>query len=52
MALAIGAFACLTLLAFGATPLFVTLHAIHKTLVFVVPTVPICFHTSGCGTLA
>ena len=40
------------LLALGAAPLLVTLRATHKTLVALVPTVPLCFHSSGLGTLA
>ena len=52
VALAVNAFLRLALLALGAVPLLVTLLAISKTLVVHVPTVPLCFHPSGLGTLA
>ena len=52
VALAMNAFPHLALLALGAVPLLVTLLATNKTLVVVVPTVPLCFHPSGLGTLA
>ena len=52
VALAINAFPRLALLALGAVPLLVTLLATNKTLVVLVPTVPLCFHPSGLGTLA
>ena len=51
VALAMNAFPRLALLALGAVPLIVTLLATNKTLVLV-PTVPLCFHSSGLGTLA
>ena len=46
------AFLCLALLALGAVPVVLTLLAINKTLVVLLPTVPLCFHPSGLGTLA
>ena len=52
VALAMNAFPRLALLALGAVPLLVTLLATNKTLVVLVPTVPLCFHSSGLGTLA
>ena len=52
VALAMNAFPRLALLAFGAVPLLVTLLAINKTLVDLVPTVPLCFHSRGLATLA
>ena len=52
VALAMNAFPRLALLALGAVPLLVTLIATNKTLVVLVPTVPLCFHPSGLGTLA
>ena len=52
VALATNAFPRLALLALGAVPLLVTLLATNKTLVIAVPTVPLCFHPSGLGTLA
>ena len=52
VALAMYAFPRLALLALGAAPLLVTLLAAKKTLVALVPTVPLCFHPSGLGTLA
>ena len=42
----------LPLLALGEIPLLVSLFDTYETLVVVVPTVPLCFHTSGLGTLA
>ena len=45
------AFPRLTPLAFGVVPLLVTLLP-HKTLVVVVPAVPLWFDTNGLGTLA
>ena len=52
VALAMNAFPRLALLALGAVPLLVTLRATNKTLVILVPTVSLCFHSSGLGTLA
>ena len=52
VALAMNAFLRLALLALGAVPVLVTLLATSKTLVVLVPTVPLCFHPSGLGTLA
>ena len=52
VALTMDAFPHLALLALGAVPLLVTLLATNKTLVVIVPTVPLCFHPSGLGTLA
>ena len=52
MALAMNAFPRLALLPLGAVPLLVILLATNKTLVILVPTVPLCFHSSGLGTLA
>ena len=52
VALAMNALPRLALLAAGAVPLLVTLLAANKTLVVLVLTVPICFHSSGLGTLA
>ena len=52
VALAMDAFLRLTLLALGAVPLLVSLLATYETLVVVVPTVPLCFHTSSLGILA
>ena len=52
MVLAVDAFPHLTLLALGAIPLLVTLLATHKTLLVVVPTVPLPFHTSSLRILA
>ena len=52
VALAMNAFPRLALLHLGAVPLLVTLLATNKTLVVVVPAVPLCFHPSGLGTLA
>ena len=46
------AFPRLTLLALGAVPLLVSLLATYGTLVGVVPTTPLWFHTSGLGILA
>ena len=46
LALTMDAFPRLTLLALGADPLLVTLFATPKALL-VVPTVPLCFHTSS-----
>ena len=51
VALAMNTFPRLALLALGAVPVLVTLLATNETLVFV-PTVPLCFHPSGRGTLA
>ena len=50
--LAMNAFPRPALLALGAVPLLVTLLATSKALVVLVPTVPLCFHPSGLGTLA
>ena len=52
VALAMNVFLRLALLALGAVPLLVTLLATDETLVSLVPTVPLCFHPSGLGTLA
>ena len=52
VALAMNAFPRVALLALGAVPLLVTLLVTNKTLVILVPTVPLCFHSSGLGTLA
>ena len=52
VALAMNAFPRLALLALGAVPLLVTLLTTNKKLVVLVPTVPLCFHPSGLGTLA
>ena len=51
VALAMNAFTRLALLALGAVPLLVTSLATNKTLVVLVPTVALCFHPSGFGTL-
>ena len=51
VALALNAFPRLALLALGAVSLLVTLLATNKTLSVLVPTVPLCFHPSGRGTL-
>ena len=40
------------LLASGAIPLLVSLLATYETLVVVLPTIPLCFHTSSLGILA
>ena len=50
--LTMNTFLRLALLALGAVPLLVTLLVTNKTLVILVPTVPLCFHSSGLGTLA
>ena len=52
LALAMNAFPRLAPLALGAVPLLVTLLATNKTLVVVIPTVPLCFHPSGLATQA
>ena len=52
VALAMNALPRLTPLAFEAVPLLVTMLATNKTLAVLVPTVPLCFHPSGLGTLA
>ena len=52
VALAMNAFLRLTVSALGAVLLLVTLLALNKTLVVLVLTVPLCFHSSGLGTLA
>ena len=52
VALTMNAFPHLALLALGAVPLLVILLATNKTLVVLVPTVPLCFHPSSVGTLA
>ena len=52
VALAMNAFPRLALLVLGAVPLLVTLVATNKTLVVLVPMVPLCFHPSGLGTVA
>ena len=46
------AFPRLALLVLGAVPLLVTLVATNKTLVVLVPMVPLCFHSIGRSTLA
>ena len=50
--LAMNAFPHHALLAVEAVPLLVTLLATNKTLVVLVPTVPLCFHSSSLDTLA
>ena len=52
VALAIDVFPRLNLPALGAVPLLVSLLATYETLVPVVPTIPLCVHTSSLGTLA
>ena len=52
VALAMNAFPRLALLTEDSVPLLVTLLATNKTLVVVVPAVPLCLHPSGIGTLA
>ena len=55
VALAMDAFSRLTLLALGAVSRLVSLVSLlatYKTFVFVVPTIPPCFHTSSLGILA
>ena len=52
VALAMNAYPRLALLALGAVPLLMTLITTNKTLIVLVPTVPLCFHSSGLGTLA
>ena len=52
VALVMNAFPRPALLALGAVPLLSTLLATNKTLVVLVPTVPLCFHPSGLGILA
>ena len=52
VALAMNAFPRFALLALEAVPFVVTLLATNKTLIVIVPTVPLCFHPSGLGTLA
>ena len=50
--LAMDTFPRLVQLALGAVPLLVSLLATYKTLVIVVPTTPVWFHTSGLDILA
>ena len=52
VALTMNAIPRLALLALGAVSLLMTLLATNKTLVVIVPTVPLCCHPSGLGTLA
>ena len=52
VALAMNALPRLALLALEAVSLLVTMLATSKTLAVLVPTVPLCFHPSGLGTLA
>ena len=52
VAVAMNAFSRLALLALGGVSLLVTLLATNKTLVILIPTVPLCFHSSGLGNLA
>ena len=52
VALVLNAFLRLALLALGAVLVLVMFLAINKTLVVLVPTVPLCFYPSGLGTLA
>ena len=52
VALAINACPRLALLALRAVQLLVTVLATNETLVIPAPTVPLCFHSSGLGTLA
>ena len=52
VSLAMDAFPRLILLALRAVPLLVSLLAAYETLVVVVPTFPLCFHTSSFGILA
>ena len=52
VALPINAFSRLALLALGAVQLLVTVVATNKTLVVLLPTVPLRFYSSGVGTLA
>ena len=49
---AMDAFPRLTLLALGAVPLLVSLLTTYETLVVVVRTILLCFHTSSFGILA
>ena len=51
VALVMDAFRRLTLLTSGAVPLLVSLLATCETLVAVVPTITLCFHTSSLGIL-
>ena len=52
VALAMNAFSRLALLTLGTVPLLMTLLVANKTLVVVVPVVPLYFHPSGLSTLA
>ena len=52
VALAMNTCPRLALLALGLVPLLVTLLAPNKTLVVLVPMVPLYFHPSGLGSLA
>ena len=52
VALAMNTFPRLALLALGAVQLLVALFATNKTLVVLVSTVSLCFHSSGLGALA
>ena len=52
VALAMNAFRRLTMLASGAVLLLVTLLATNKILVGLVPTVPLCVHSTGLAAVA
>ena len=52
VALAMNAFPRLALRALGSIPLLMALLATYKTFVVIVPTVSLCFHPIGLGTLA
>ena len=52
VALAMNALPRLAILALEVVSLLVTMLATSKTLAVLVPTVPLCFHPSGLGTLA
>ena len=52
VALAMNVFPRVVMLVLGSVLLLVTLFATNKTLVVIVPTVPLCFHPSGLGTQA
>ena len=52
VALAMNTFPCIFLLTLGAVAFLVALLAKQKTLVVLVPTVPLCFRPNGLGTPA
>ena len=52
VALAMDALPRLNLVTLEAVPLLVSLHATSQTFVVVVPTIPLCLHTSSLGILA